>query len=141
MKRLWSRSLSASQRKKIAERQRNKCANQPGSHLAWIESYECQLWRGRNGKFDLASYEVDHIIPFAVSGDNSDENLQALCALCHRVKTANQKQDKILIAAAAAFARRSGFRKSIRGKIKTTKRKRVRFTTHDGRRISFTAWA
>lgn len=32
--------------------------------------------------------EVDHIIPLAVSNDDSDENQQALCRDCHALKTA-----------------------------------------------------
>ena len=31
--------------------------------------------------------EVDHILPRARGGDNSPENLQTLCANCHKVKT------------------------------------------------------
>lgn len=33
--------------------------------------------------------EVDHIVPLRDGGDNSRENLQPLCALCHDRKTAD----------------------------------------------------
>ncbi len=31
--------------------------------------------------------EVDHILPRSRGGDNSPENLQTLCANCHKIKT------------------------------------------------------
>src|SRR5262245_160040 len=34
--------------------------------------------------------EVDHILPLARGGDNSKENLQALCKSCHSAKTARE---------------------------------------------------
>src|SRR3990167_3361612 len=33
------------------------------------------------------SFQVDHIIPFSISSDDSEENLMALCANCHANKT------------------------------------------------------
>ena len=33
------------------------------------------------------SFQVDHIIPFSLTCDNSEENLQILCANCHSLKT------------------------------------------------------
>lgn len=33
------------------------------------------------------SYQVDHIIPHSISNDDSEDNLQALCANCHSLKT------------------------------------------------------
>jgi 5-methylcytosine-specific restriction enzyme A len=32
----------------------------------------------------------DHVIPAAQGGDDTDENLQALCARCHQKKTAHE---------------------------------------------------
>lgn len=37
-----------------------------------------------------ASVEVDHIIPKARGGDNSDENLQGICGECHTQKTTRE---------------------------------------------------
>lgn len=34
-----------------------------------------------------ATYEIDHILPLYLGGDNSINNLQALCRNCHGVKT------------------------------------------------------
>jgi 5-methylcytosine-specific restriction protein A len=36
----------------------------------------------------VASEEVDHIVPLSDGGDNSFDNLQALCKSCHSRKTA-----------------------------------------------------
>lgn len=33
------------------------------------------------------SFQIDHIIPFSLSQDDEDENLQALCPNCHSLKT------------------------------------------------------
>lgn len=36
----------------------------------------------------MTKYEIDHIVPIARGGDNSNENLQLLCAPCNRQKGA-----------------------------------------------------
>jgi len=47
-----------------------------------------QKWTCKKCKNMLPStYEIDHIIPFSVSFDDSYDNLQALCPNCHRRKT------------------------------------------------------
>jgi len=33
------------------------------------------------------SFQIDHIIPWTLSNDDSEENLQALCPNCHSIKT------------------------------------------------------
>ena len=35
-------------------------------------------------------WDVDHVVPWAESLDNSDENLQILCLPCHRTKSTTQ---------------------------------------------------
>ena len=40
-----------------------------------------------------ASYEVDHVVPLYKGGDNSVNNLQALCRNCHGKKTISDKMN------------------------------------------------
>ena len=35
-------------------------------------------------------FEIDHMIPWKISYDDSNKNLQALCVECHKLKTANE---------------------------------------------------
>ncbi|MGF2654853.1 HNH endonuclease [Serratia marcescens] len=35
---------------------------------------------------------VDHIVPLAHGGDDSEANLQSLCTPCHRAKTARERR-------------------------------------------------
>ncbi|WP_258050237.1 HNH endonuclease [Streptomyces finlayi] len=32
--------------------------------------------------------DIDHVVPLAKGGEDVDENVQALCKLCHKAKTA-----------------------------------------------------
>lgn len=41
------------------------------------------------GRLSPAS-QVDHIVPKAEGGSDSDDNLQAICLPCHRYKTAHE---------------------------------------------------
>lgn len=47
------------------------------------QDYQCARCRGRIGW----SYQIDHIQPLHLGGDNSRANLQALCGTCHNEKT------------------------------------------------------
>jgi len=42
---------------------------------------------GLHGSRRVPGSQVDHIVPLANGGTNSDSNLQTLCARCHRRKT------------------------------------------------------
>lgn len=37
-------------------------------------------------------FEVDHILALCLGGDNTPENLQALCLNCHALKTVNDNE-------------------------------------------------
>ena len=39
------------------------------------------------GCFDESGYEIDHIVEHSITNDDSLNNLQALCKMCHSVKT------------------------------------------------------
>jgi hypothetical protein len=71
------RKVTAAVKKQIAGKQRFTCA-------ANVQGYSCPL---NNNPFDEAGYEIDHIIPLSERGSNEASNLQALCLMCHRVKS------------------------------------------------------
>ena len=39
-------------------------------------------------KIGTEAWDIDHIVPVANGGSNDDDNLQLLCASCHKRKTA-----------------------------------------------------
>lgn len=71
------RKVSHAVKKQVAGRQRFMCA-------ATVKDYVCPL---KGLPFDEAGYEVDHIVPLSEGGSNEPSNLQALCLMCHRVKS------------------------------------------------------
>jgi hypothetical protein len=71
------RNVTESQKKRVAGRQRFKCA-------ASVPDYTCPL---KGEPFDESGWEVDHIKELRDGGSNDPTNLQALCIMCHRVKT------------------------------------------------------
>lgn len=93
------RNVTESIKKSIAGRQYFKCANNPNSQLKGLENYFCPLWKSTDntGCFDESGYEIDHIIELSISGDNDSTNLQALCKMCHDVKTKRFMQTKKII--------------------------------------------
>ena len=90
-KSIMSRKLSEAAKKRIAGNQHYKCANKPGANLKGLGQYSCPLWKIKNktirGSFDAAGYDIDHIVEYSITQDDSDDNLQALCLNCHRSKT------------------------------------------------------
>lgn len=77
------RKVSDSQKKRVAGRQRYRCA-------ASVLNYKCPL----NGDpFDESGYEIDHIQELRDGGNNDISNLQALCPMCHRVKTSRKTSE------------------------------------------------
>jgi 5-methylcytosine-specific restriction endonuclease McrA len=77
------RKVSEALKKTVAGKQSYKCANRPGSNLPGIEGYKCARWKLEGeikGCFDESAYEIDHIVPYSISHDDREENLQALCA-------------------------------------------------------------
>ncbi len=69
------------ERRKIAGRQNWKCAGDA-----------CKL----AGK--LEAYDVDHIIPLWKGGKDDDDNVQALCPACHRIKTDMERIERAMLA-------------------------------------------
>jgi len=89
-----SRTLDETDKKRVAASQDFRCNNKPGANLKGIGDYKCKLWLSNGGSFDKAEYEIDHVVEWSVSKDDSDANLQALCPLCHRVKTIDFSKNK-----------------------------------------------
>jgi len=71
------RKVTQAKKKQIAGRQRFCCS-------ANVDGYICPLDKK---PFDESGYEIDHIVELCNGGSNEDTNLQALCIMCHRVKT------------------------------------------------------
>ena len=84
-----ARDISSRIKKLVVAKQRFKCNNHPHKTLRNLEGFNCPLWDNDEyyGIFDEKGYEIDHIMEFALTQDNSKENLQALCIVCHREKT------------------------------------------------------
>lgn len=56
--------------------------------IASAYNYKCA-----NCRIDLVEreFDCDHKVPISIGGKNSIENLQPLCKICHKYKTANEK--------------------------------------------------
>lgn len=51
----------------------------------------CHLCDGKiNGAVE--AWEIEHVIPYALTQDDSDDNLRPAHVKCHRVKTADDRQ-------------------------------------------------
>jgi len=84
------RKVTESMKKYIAGKQHYQCANKPGSNIPGVDGYECPLWKSTDqerGNFDASGFEIDHKEEHCINHDDSLENLQALCKMCHSVKT------------------------------------------------------
>jgi len=81
--------VTAGARTHVVRRQANRCANRPDAAAVGCRRYACPLWAlpGREGVFDEAGFEVDHVVERSLGGDDAPANLQALCPCCHAVKT------------------------------------------------------
>ena len=51
--------------------------------ISYRQSYKCR----RCNDILPPSFQIDHIIPWSLSHDDSEDNLQALCPNCHSLKT------------------------------------------------------
>jgi len=62
---------------------RGKLSKDERSGISSEQNNKCNLCLNLLGSY----YEIDHIIPLEQGGTNDFQNLQALCASCHRFKT------------------------------------------------------
>lgn len=77
------RSIHWCKKLHVAARQNFRCATTLKS--------SCPRWQLDNGVFGAEAFEVDHIMPYSSSGDNSVENLRALCPACHAIRSRLQR--------------------------------------------------
>jgi hypothetical protein len=81
---MTQRKLTSAIKKQVAGRQSFICS-------ANVIDYKCPL----NGTpFDESGYHIDHIKELRDGGSNEIENLQALCLMCHTVKT-NRRSSEV----------------------------------------------
>jgi hypothetical protein len=92
----WKRTITKFTKKIILQMQDYKCANSISKPSINLSDYECLLWKYRDGKFDLAGYEFDHIDEYCHSRNSDISNIQALCPNCHAVKTRKFLKNKKL---------------------------------------------
>jgi hypothetical protein len=50
----------------------------------------------------VPAYQIDHVVPFSISNDNDEANLQAICPNCHAIKT-RQEARKIMRMRASSY--------------------------------------
>lgn len=96
---LRRKAIPKATRKRVVTRQHNRCANSPQNVAIGCKQYNCPLWAlaERDGTFDEAGFEIDHIVEVSHGGCDEPDNLQALCPSCHRVKTRRFRTNKYLI--------------------------------------------
>ena len=78
------RKVTNSIKKQVAGRQRYMCS-------ANVPDYKCPL---KGTPFDESGFHIDHIKELRDGGSNEIENLQALCLMCHTVKT-NRRSSEV----------------------------------------------
>lgn len=71
------------QRRTAQKRLRGRAAVNRRLAIAMRQEWRCE----RCGELLEASYEVDHRVPLAKGGRDTDDNLQALHRRCHEAKT------------------------------------------------------
>lgn len=72
----WTKKMA------VAARQRFRCAGNPET---------CPCHRLDHGVFQESGFEVDHVVALCDGGDDSLENLRALCACCHSIVSREQR--------------------------------------------------
>ena len=82
-----SRYISQETKRQVLLRQDNRCANHPLYPAMNLSDYQCKLWKYENGFFDQAGCQYDYIDEYSNYGNNTVNNIQALCPSCHCVKT------------------------------------------------------
>ena len=78
------RKVTVAMKKQVAGRQRFMCAGN-------VPNYKCPL---SGSPFDESGFHIDHIKELRDGGSNEVDNLQALCLMCHTVKT-NRRSSEV----------------------------------------------
>lgn len=71
--------------------QRKSFSKKDRARLFTLYAGECHLC---SGKIDgtVEAWEIEHVIPWALTQDDSDPNLRLAHVKCHRVKTVDDRQ-------------------------------------------------
>lgn len=69
----------------LIPQKRHKIPKEVREYVMYRDNYQCVKCGETNRKF----LEIDHIIPWSLSHDDSPDNLQVLCSHCNRCKSDN----------------------------------------------------
>ena len=56
-------------------------------NIAFRQNYKCLTC----DQLLPPSFQIDHIVPFSITNNDDENNLQALCPTCHSLKTQYQR--------------------------------------------------
>jgi len=97
-KRHWIKENPEIQRRHVRIAQQNRRAKKKangGKLSGGLSAILLKLQKGKCAccKAKLGSYHLDHIMPLALGGANSDDNIQLLCPTCNLQKNAKHPVD------------------------------------------------
>ena len=70
-------------KKALKEHKQRKLTRSQKNYIGWLQHWECKHCM----ELLPPMFEIDHISPWRATRDDSLDNLQALCANCHNLKT------------------------------------------------------
>jgi 5-methylcytosine-specific restriction endonuclease McrA len=80
----------------VAGEQNNRCANPIKTCEYVTDGKATSMCQWGDKPVPPDAQQLDHIVPFSQTQDNSRENLQMLCACCHAMKTALERRGHLV---------------------------------------------